>query len=473
MSKPSKQLKPITINGGVLTPKQQAVADAIQKGIKRTALIGGIQTGKSFFLARELVKQAFSSTKPLSEIVVSISPTFLMTRVMIREVDAVLQETPALWAMMQHSNQFPATRTFPNGRVMEFHSANDPNSTRGIRPCFIGVDEGAYIQHESWKVIDGRTTQTAAPILITTTPRGRGHWLYNEVFVPAAPPSSPYYDANRYQPDRFFVQTMTIFDNPYISDDEREAKIRSYGGLHSMWARQELLGEFISFEGLVYKSFNEDVQVISPGRIQEMREQQDYEYVVGGIDFGFTDPTVITIWGLRRGVWTEIAEHYERGMTLDKLVAQCHLFKQKYGVVRYWADSEDPQKIQYLSAQAVPVMPVVKPRILTRVQYVDQLFGQGRILINSENVQTIRELTVYIWPEGADGKPDETKKPTGPDHALDSAGYVLWSEKNMLANTLPTYDDEDDGILVDRSGPSWSDLSKAQFQPLANPRSSW
>jgi len=465
-------LKPIKINGGKLTPKQAAVADALQRGIKRVGLVGGIQTGKSFFLARELVKQAFQSTKPLSEIVVSVSPTFLMTRVMIREVDAVLRETPALWAMMKVNNQFPATRTFPNGRILEFHSANEPDSLRGIRPCFIGVDEAAYVSSEAWDVIDGRTTQTAAPILVTTTPRGRAHWLYSKLFVPASGPDSPHYDASAYQPDRYFVEVMTVYDNPYITEEEREAKIRSYGGLHSLWARQELLGEFVSFEGLIFKSFNEDVQVIPPKRINGWREEDDFEMVIGGIDFGFTDPSVVTVYGLRRGVWVQLAEHYERGMQLDKLVAVAHKFRQDWGITRYWADSEDPQKVNYMAAQGVPVMPVIKPKVVTRIQYVDQLFAQGRILISSENVQTIRELTTYSWPEGNDGKPDPSRKPIGDDHALDTMGYALWSEKNMLAATLPNYDtEEDDDILVDHSGPGFDDLRARS--PVAGPRSSW
>lgn len=112
-----------------------------------------------------------------------------------------------------------------------------PDTVRGLRPAFIGVDEGSYISEEAYDILEGRTLQTSAPIVITTTPRGRRHWLYRRVFVPGSGPESKHYNPELYDPKRYFVQTATVYDNPYISEESREAMIKSYGGPHSNWAR--------------------------------------------------------------------------------------------------------------------------------------------------------------------------------------------------------------------------------------------
>lgn len=109
--------------------------------------------------------------------------------------------------------------------------------------------------------------QTGAPIVITTTPRGKRHWLYRRVFVPGSGPGSKHYVVGKHDPERVFVQTATVYDNPFIEEKERTAMIASYGGKNSLWAKQELFGEFVDYQGLVFTGFNEDTCVVLPDKV--------------------------------------------------------------------------------------------------------------------------------------------------------------------------------------------------------------
>lgn len=432
---------------GTFTAKQLQITTALRRGLKRVAFVAGIQVGKSWLLARVMIQYALTSDAPMDQIVLIVSPTHDMTQVMVRHVKAALDEAnPDVAKLIKWNMKPPVQATFPNGRVMQFNSAHNPDALRGIRPCVIGIDEGSYITAEAYDIIEGRTTQTAAPIVITTTPRGERHWLYQKVFVPGLGPSHKHHNPGLYDPERFLTVTANIFDNPYIAEDEREAKIKAYGGKDSPWARQELFGEFVNFEGLVFGKFDERLQVKDT---KHYIDTEQFEAVVGGIDFGFNDPSVVVALGLRRGVWYVLDEWYYPKKSLDELAAAANRMRLVYGIHRFWADSADPQKIDYLSRQGIPVLPVSKPRILTRVQYMDQLIMQGRFIVDPRAVQTLKELGTYSYEDQAEGKNPDQRKFQGDDHAMDAIGYALWMESpsvvgsaSPIYNSFDTKDDE-------------------------------
>lgn len=436
---------------GTFTPKQLSITTALRMGKKRVAFVAGIQVGKSWLLARVMIQYALTSDAPMDQIVLVISPTHDMTQVMVRHVKSALDEAnPGLAKLIRWNMKPPVQATFPNGRIMQFNSAHNPDALRGIRPCVIGVDEASYITAEAYDIIEGRTTQTAAPIIITTTPRGQRHWLYNKVFIPGLGPEHKHHNAAVYNPDRFMTVTANIFDNPYIAEDEREAKIKAYGGMDSPWARQELMGEFVNFEGLVFGKFDERHQVKDT---THYTQTEQWEMVVGGIDFGYKDPSVVAVLGLRRGVWYVVDEWYYSKKSLDDLANAANTLRQKYGVHRFWADSADPQKIDYLTRQGIPVLAVTKPRILSRVQYMDQLIYQGRFIVDPRAVHTLKELGTYSYGDLPEGKKEDERKFVGDDHAMDAIGYALWMESpSVVGKISPIYaspTDKDDEYIRD------------------------
>lgn len=433
--------KDVKVDLGNLYKQQAAVRDKLRAGIKRIAFVGSVQVGKSYLLAKLLIDAAFTISNPDSNLMVCVSPNHVMGRVMRREFEnALLEASPELYAaVIKTRKQAPIpTYTFPNGKQLEFHSVDNPDTIRGIRPFFIGCDEAAYFKEEAWDVIEGRTTQTAAPIVITTTPRGKRHWLFCKVFVKGAGPESQHYNKEEYNPDRFFVQVATIFDNPYIQEEERQAKIDAYGGLETNWARQELLGEFVDYEGIVYTSFDEDKMTLSA---KDMPSPWTYEFVSGGVDFGWTDPSVSLIAGLKKGVWYIFSEIYKPQLEIDRFGAMINQQRSNCRLMRLWGDSADPGRIDHYTRAGLPMYPVQKPRIDQRIQYLNSLFAQNRIVISKDCFNLINELSTYQYPNNKSDKSETQIKPIGPDHALDALAYVLWSEKNLLDSSRPFFSD--------------------------------
>lgn len=426
------------IDFGNLYEKQMAIRNAVVEGIRRIAFIGSIQVGKSFLGARLLLEQVFTNDNPKSDLIICVSPTFKMSRVMVREFEKILKQDDRLWKSVHKRRSVPVTFTFPNGKTVEFHSAENPDSLRGLRPVFVLLDEGAYISLEAYRIIEGRTLETGGIITITTTPRGKRHWLFREVFVKGAPPGHPQHDPNEYDPERFFVQVATVYDNPYIAEAERQALIKSYGGEGSRQARQELFGEFVDFKGIVLDRFDEAVHVVAH---EEM--PQAFEYVAGGVDFGFPAPSTSYVLGFRKGVWYVTDEFYERRVEIDALGAEMAAQRSQFRVSRFWADSADPGRISHYQKSGLPVYPVVKPRILQRLDYLNSLFAQNRVMIDSNCVELLNELTSLSWPDDAD-LDNPSIKPIGSDHGIDGITYPLWSERSWLTSYTPQHLDDDD-----------------------------
>jgi hypothetical protein len=79
--------------------------------------------------------------------------------------------------------------------------------------------------------------------------------------------------------------------------------------------------------------------------------------VAGGIDFGFSHPTVLEIgFKLGHNLWLNGVEWYQTNADSRTILASVALATKKYGVQRWWADSEDPREITNLQKHGLPVM---------------------------------------------------------------------------------------------------------------------
>jgi hypothetical protein len=99
-------------------------------------------------------------------------------------------------------------------------------------------------------------------------------------------------------------------------------------------ADQEIEGLFVAFSGLVYR-FPRDVHVRGwPGDIA-------FKRVIGGIDWGYTNPTAAVVFGLDADGWASL--HDERLPAIVEL-------SWKHQVAVWYCDSEDPGNIGELNA---------------------------------------------------------------------------------------------------------------------------
>jgi PBSX family phage terminase large subunit len=349
------------------------------------AFIGGIGSGKTFVGCL----WAFIQAKP-GQVGLIVAPTYPMLRdVSWRSMLDLARDA------ITNIGKSEMTLTFRGGGEIMFRSADNPEHLRGPNIDFAMLDEAALCPKETWDITIGRLRGhgNAGPCRVVTTPKGR-NWLYDR------------------------QAEMTIFkaatkENPFLSPEFVSSLERSYTG---NFARQELYGDFVAFEGLVYPMFSRDVHV-------KERNPDDYPTRWFGNDEGYTNPSVVLDVGMDNDGRLHIfREWYRRGQLQDTVVAanvEWYQATHPQGVV---VDASAAGLIAALWAANVPATGH-KGRVqdgISKVQNLLAIAGDGRtrLTIDPSCVQTIAEFESYCWKEGK----DEPEKQN--DHAMDTLRYV-------------------------------------------------
>ena len=197
------------------------------------SLISGIRAGKTFAGAREALRQAWNAKgKGVYGIV---APTYNM---LDRTTWAEFKE--AARPLIANDNDSKKIITLKNGRRVHGHSADRPDRIRN--ETFVGfwVDEARECKSFRllWDILMGRVLSTGGKGFITTSPNSYDD--IHDIFI-----------ANRKKD--FGVIRFPTYANVYLSKEGIDQLASNYD---SKFAQQELMGEFVIFQGSVYYAFN-------------------------------------------------------------------------------------------------------------------------------------------------------------------------------------------------------------------------
>lgn len=127
--------------------------------------------------------------------------------------------------------EFPVT-----GTLLQFKTAEDPQSLRGAGLDILWMDEAAFIpDSEAWDVVSPALADKDGCVITTTTPHGK-NWLWEEFFDGAA-----------LEDDREFRVQYTSIDNPYFKRAVWERYRKRY---HPILFKQEFLASFEALHGI-------------------------------------------------------------------------------------------------------------------------------------------------------------------------------------------------------------------------------
>lgn len=366
--------------------------------------VGGIGSGKSYAGAVKGLLEA-GSTKCLG---VVTAPTYPMLR------DATLRTYLDLAgdAIVDfHRSEMLAT--LANGSEVLFRSADNPDRLRGPNISWWHGDEASLYGADVWPVMIGRLREggKAGRAWITFTPKGR-NWIYHRL-------------------SEFTLFRARTRDNPYLDDEFIRSLEASYTG---GFARQELEGEFVSFEGLVYEDFD---------RTRHVQDRPGpFKRYVAGLDEGYTNPAVILVVGLDHDDRAHVAEEFYRRRVLQgEVVAEAKRLQAAYGIEMFFADPSAAGLIADLRANHVRVVEATNDVLpgIQRVKAVLAVQGDSRprLTVQPSCVNVIAEFESYIWKEGRHGVKDEPEKAN--DHALDALRYALMGiHRTAKPATQPT-----------------------------------
>ena len=356
-----------------------------------TAFIGGIGSGKTYVGAMKAIDHAAKGTLGMV-----VAPTYTMLR------DSTLRTFMELAGnFVIDFNKTDMVATVQTGGEILFRSADKPDRNRGPNLHYAWIDEGSLTPPGTWEVSVGseRAGGQLGDVWVTGTPKGKNHWTYK-------------------LSDQMTVFRATTFDNPYASEEWKQALAKGYSG---NFRRQELYAEFVSFEGLVYPMFDRAIHI----REYSHRQFDSYELTV---DEGYTNPAVILkVYERNGGEHFHIAsEWYETG----KLHSQ---------IVKAAEGMADPGCEVVVDAAAAGLRAEFrdagfyvrsgKGRVLDGINKVGELLdpknGGPRLTIDPGCVRTINEFESYTWKDDKDEPVKEF------DHAMDAIRYKVMSQPRV------------------------------------------
>lgn len=359
------------------------------------AFTGGIGSGKSY--AGAVLALTEMARLGIPHLAMVVAPTYPMLR------DATLRTLTDVLArvgVVARLNKSDMTLHAPNGVEILLRSADNPDRLRGPNIAWVWLDEAALCPPQTWDILIGRLRYTtpdgtarSGRLWITSTPRGR-NWLYRKA-------------------DQMSVFRATTRDNEkHLDPDFIAALEAAYTG---DFARQELYGEFVAFEGLVYSQFSRD------RHIQELEPTPDATRTAG-LDFGFTNPTAIVVVEQVDGGYRVLDEYYRRRLTTDDLASVCREMLERYRIQEFVCDPSDPAAIEALRRLGIPARPARARSVLEGIRTIQSLLEQGRLLLSPRCVNLAAEFESYCWQESKD-VPVKAN-----DHALDALRYAIGAQ---------------------------------------------
>ena len=366
---------------------------------KYRAFSGGIGSGKTFIGALAALEGVNSGTDG-----VIVAPTFPMLR------DAT-QKT-----FLDLCERFHVPVTFWRGEErakigkvnIYFRSADYPDRLRGPNLGWGWIDEAALTTERTWQVLLGRLRVGSPRAWITTTPAGF-NWVW-KYFVSERRPN-------------YELVTSSTRENTFLPPGYLEDLQANYT---AEFARQEIDGAFVAFEGLVYSEFRPDLHVVKPFEIPD-----DWQRV-RAVDFGFTNPFVC-LWGAvdPDGRIYVYDEHYRRRELIKDHAAA---ILRRTDPIAWTVADHDAQDAAELASCGVHTVPAQKT-VLVGIQKVKarlavQPDGRPRLFFIDSVVNTLKELGMYRWADQQAGKNEKEEPVKEADHAMDALRYLCMQIDN-------------------------------------------
>jgi PBSX family phage terminase large subunit len=366
------------------------------------AFVAGIGSGKSLAGAvRALLAangQVGNRRIPTPNLGMVTAPTYTMLR------DASLRTYLEIaGGLVKDYNRSESRVVMANGSEVLFRSTERPERLRGPNLSWWWADEAGLYVSETWKIGVGRLRQHGrGHAWVTTTPRGR-NWLWQ-----------------RFAQGRrgYSMVKAATWENPFLDEEFIRGLMEEYAG---DFARQELNGDFVAFEGLVYSEFERGTHVVSQRPAQ-------WAYALGGIDHGWTNPGVMLV-GLvdYDGRIYIVHEEYERRRRVEDWARVGMQLTEQWGVQTWYSDPSEPDFIRQYNEAGMTVVNA-NNEVNAGIQDVKSMLavrrdGRPRLTFAPEAVWTASEMEQYQWLSNREGLRDQVKKSN--DHAQDALRYLV------------------------------------------------
>lgn len=266
------------------------------------------------------------------------------------------------------------------------------------------VNEASLANPAVFSEILSRCSKAGSHVIADTNPDAPTHWLKTD------------YIDNENPDNKTLVFTFTMDDNTFLAPDYvKQKKAQTPTG---MFYNREILGLWVSADGLVYQDFDEDRMVIPASQIPNDL------HVYCGVDWGFEHKGVITVWGDDEdGNIYLLEEHTSQYKYIDYWVRVAKDIQKRYGYnINFWVDSARPDNVSEFQRNDINAINADKAR-MAGVERVAEFMKLGKFfVVDSAIDQFTSEIYQYVWDENT-GEPKKEN-----DDVMDSMRYAIYNE---------------------------------------------
>lgn len=268
-------------------------------------------------------------------IVVSASNDQLLQGVM----PAIQKFFPPAYIKRRYWSPHPRLVLVDGGESL-FYTADDPEKFRSLECHAFWADEAAQIRERSFLQLQAcrRLPEFPNQAWLTTTPKGYQNWVTDRFITHPLPGYTIFY--------------VTPGANRHVSEKFRSELKESYGE-GTLFYRQELLGQIVGYEGMLFPNFDPDKHI--------KRHPGTLRILAAGVDWGYHNPWAVIVGGHDSDgrLWI-VDEFVKSGITLDDFAAQCLRMKQRWGAYAFFCDGSEPANVHYLRKKGIPAWQMVR-----------------------------------------------------------------------------------------------------------------
>lgn len=235
----------------------------------------------------------------------------------------------------------------------------------------------------------------AGQIMYGSTKRGKNHFYDLHQMATA-------------NPGEYFVDEATIEDNSFIDPRGKKIVLDQYTGTDDPLFRQEILNEYVTFQGMVFALAEEDYSE----KIWDAADL-DHSYHVRGVDHGFSPDPTACVWiayNHRKGYWQVYSEYKQTALLIHQH-AEIIQKLEPYRMNETISDI-DPQLIAEYDAIGLSMTPAGKYDKQSRLLRIVNALKLGKLRISVNCRQLLKEMASYEWDQD------------GNDHLIDALIYA-------------------------------------------------
>lgn len=282
------------------------------------------------------------------------------------------------------------------------------SGARGFDSFGAYINEASLANEAVFQEILNRCSEPGSKVICDTNPDNPQHWLKTD-----------YIDNNNPKLKTLTVR-FTIDDNTFLAPDYlQQIKAATPSG---MFYDRNILGLWVSGDGVVYKDFDKSKMVIPASSIP------DGLHVYCGVDWGFEHKGVITVWGDDDDGNVYLLHEYTAQFKFIKYwVNLAKKLQDQYGHnLTFWADSARPDNVTEFQKAGINCLNANKAR-MAGVEKVAEFMKTGHFFVNQDGIDCfLDEIYQYVWDENT-GEPKKEN-----DDVMDSMRYAIYNEHRQF-----------------------------------------